>query len=140
MLELAGERGNQCQNKCRGEKQQGITRTLRGPACHYFVQCHGEHDAGHDSGSYAYHRRAEDDSKHVSFLRAKRKANAKFIGPLNNRVGDNAVESDRRECQRQGSECPKEPRDQLTTGLLRHTGDPMLKIANIVIGLLVGVD
>ncbi len=83
---------------------------------------------------------ATDDPQHVSALSSKGHANSKLVGALGDGVRNDAVEPGERKGQRQAGEEAEEDRKEtllLEFGLLL---DPLIQIAHIEAGLLIGID
>ena len=73
-------------------------------------------------------------------LAPKRDADAELVRPLHHRVGHDAVQTHRRQGQRQRRKRPEKPRNKLPARTFGHPRNPVLKIAHIVVRLLVGID
>jgi hypothetical protein len=108
-----GEPRNQCKRNCCSEQEQGIARTLRIPTCQHFVQGECKKAAGDDTPANARDHGAKDNAEHMPSLRAQGYSNPKFIGALDNRVRDDAIEPHRSQGERQSGKCSEEPGDKL---------------------------
>ena len=73
-------------------------------------------------------------------LRPQRHANAKLICPLRHRIGDHAIQPHCRQRQRQHGKRAEQPRHQVLLLPLLLTCDPVFKILNMAVDLLVRID
>ena len=108
----------------------GIARALGHPLRRELVEDDAEHHAGDHARGDVPRRPRQHHADDVARPGAERHADPELVGPDRHAVRDHAVETDRRQRQRQHREDPEQPRHQPLLRVLGQVGDPAVEIAH----------
>jgi hypothetical protein len=107
-------------------------RTIFDPAANDAIQSEAKHKTGGDAEAHTGSGRERHDAQHVAAPRSEGDANPQLTGPLQDGIGDYAVQAYRGETQRQYGERAKEHGDETRPRILRLSLDPAFEVPHVV--------
>ena len=108
-----------------------IARSSLDPAPDQAIQTETKGESRNDSDSHASSGREANEAEHVAATRSESDANAEFARPLQDGVGDNAVEAHRGEVSARKANAPKRIEMSRARCKFRFVLDPALKVTDI---------